>query len=157
MTSRDAQRTLRLSQDRSQRLSQRQLEVVRFDDGDPRGHSLPLVPSSEVVKEAERKLVASDQSSPGDEVESLGDRHPSVATTLKGIAGVYDSQGRYVEALAYFEEALSINREALGDRHPDLRGSYAPMGAMSNEKPWSFKDDKLLKTKLANEKRALKK
>ncbi|GBG34394.1 Kinesin light chain 3, partial [Hondaea fermentalgiana] len=36
--------------------------------------------------------------------ESLGDRHPSVATTLNNIAGVYRAQGRYEEALAYYEE-----------------------------------------------------
>ncbi|GBG35209.1 Kinesin light chain, partial [Hondaea fermentalgiana] len=49
---------------------------------------------------------------------SLGDRHPSVATTLNNIAFVYRAQGRYEEALAYYEEALSIRKESLGNRHP---------------------------------------
>ncbi|GBG27915.1 Kinesin light chain 1 [Hondaea fermentalgiana] len=68
MSSRDAKRTQRLSKDRSQRLSQRQLEAVPFVDGNPRRQSLRLAPSPEVVQEAERKLVASNQSGPGHEV-----------------------------------------------------------------------------------------
>ncbi|GBG30435.1 Kinesin light chain 3 [Hondaea fermentalgiana] len=50
--------------------------------------------------------------------ESLGDRHPYVATTLNNIAYVYKAKGRYEEALTYWEEALSILKESLGDRHP---------------------------------------
>ncbi|GBG34506.1 Kinesin light chain 3 [Hondaea fermentalgiana] len=50
----------------------------------------------------------------------VGDRHPDVTQALNNIAGVYDSQGRYEEALAYYEEALSIRKESLGDRHPDM-------------------------------------
>ncbi|GBG35065.1 Kinesin light chain [Hondaea fermentalgiana] len=33
---------------------------------------------------------------------------------------VYDSHGRYEEALAYYEEALSRGKGSLGDRHPDV-------------------------------------
>ncbi|GBG24987.1 Kinesin light chain [Hondaea fermentalgiana] len=50
--------------------------------------------------------------------ESLGDWHFSVAATLHNIASVYDSQSRDEEALPYYEEALSIKKESLGDRHP---------------------------------------
>ncbi|GBG28446.1 Kinesin light chain 3 [Hondaea fermentalgiana] len=35
-------------------------------------------------------------------------------------SALYDSQGRYEEALAYYKEALSIYKESLGDRHPNV-------------------------------------
>ena len=37
---------------------------------------------------------------------------------------VYDNQGKYEEALAMYEKALSISLKKLGDDHPDVAATY---------------------------------
>jgi tetratricopeptide (TPR) repeat protein len=72
----------------------------------------------------------------------LGDRHPSVATSLNNLAGLYESQGRYAEAEPLYQEALQLWRELLGDRHPDvatslnnLAGLYRSQGRYAEAEP----------------------
>ena len=55
--------------------------------------------------------------------EQLGDRHPSVATSLNNLAVLYETQGRYGEAEPLYQQALEISREQLGDRHPHVATS----------------------------------
>jgi len=50
--------------------------------------------------------------------EKLGDRHPSVATTLNNIGWVHRNREDYSTALRFFREAHEIWREKLGDEHP---------------------------------------
>ncbi|MEH2226973.1 tetratricopeptide repeat protein, partial [Nostoc sp.] len=49
----------------------------------------------------------------------LGDEHPSVATSLNNLAGLYDSQGRYSDAEPLYIEALAIAEKRLGANHPN--------------------------------------
>jgi tetratricopeptide (TPR) repeat protein len=50
--------------------------------------------------------------------QQLGDNHPSTATSLNNLAGLYQSQGRYSEAEPLYKEALAISKQQLGDNHP---------------------------------------
>ena len=43
------------------------------------------------------------------------------------MAIVYDNQGKYEEALAMYEKALSIKLKKLGDDHPDVADTYNNM------------------------------
>ncbi|GBG25815.1 Kinesin light chain 3 [Hondaea fermentalgiana] len=111
MSSRDAKHTLRLSQ----RLSQGQLEAVRLEDGDPRRQSLRLAPSPEVVQEAERKLVASDQGSPGDEVFSAEARAiiDPRSISFRAVKAVYEDvlSGALVPDVELFEATRDFSEK----------------------------------------------
>jgi len=48
-----------------------------------------------------------------------------VAKTLNNIATVLDSQGKFNEALPFFERAIRILEKALGADHPDVARSLA--------------------------------
>jgi tetratricopeptide (TPR) repeat protein len=53
---------------------------------------------------------------------SLGDRHPSTASSVwNNLAALYKSMGQYERALLLCESALEIYRSELGDRHPGYR------------------------------------
>ena len=52
--------------------------------------------------------------------ETLGPRHPDVATSLNNLAGLLSDTNRPAEAEPFYREALEISREALGPRHPDV-------------------------------------
>jgi tetratricopeptide (TPR) repeat protein len=54
-------------------------------------------------------------------IETLGERHPSVADTRNNMANVFQEQGEYARALENFERVLSIQIETLGELHPMLR------------------------------------
>ncbi len=62
--------------------------------------------------------------------ELLGDRHPSVATSLNNLAELYCSQGRYEEAEVLHKQALTLRHELLGDRHPDVAQSLNNLAAL---------------------------
>ena len=53
-----------------------------------------------------------------DPLGEVGGDHKDVASTYNGMAIVYDEQGKYDEALAMYEKALSIRLKKLGDDHP---------------------------------------
>ena len=55
--------------------------------------------------------------------ELLGDKHPSVASSLNNLAELYRSQGRYAEAEPLYQRALLLRQELLGDKHPDVATS----------------------------------
>ncbi|MCG9890846.1 MAG: tetratricopeptide repeat protein, partial [Thermosynechococcaceae cyanobacterium MS004] len=50
----------------------------------------------------------------------LGQEHPSVATSLNNLAGLYESQCRYEEAEPLYVEALQMWKKLLGQEHPDV-------------------------------------
>jgi tetratricopeptide (TPR) repeat protein len=49
---------------------------------------------------------------------TLGEQHPSTATTYHGMASVYDKQGEYSKALEYYAKSLAIYQATLGEQHP---------------------------------------
>ena len=53
--------------------------------------------------------------------ELLGDRHPSVATSLNNLAALRYNQNRYDEAEALFLQALAIFESVLGSNHPNTQ------------------------------------
>ncbi|MGB2924871.1 MAG: tetratricopeptide repeat protein [Limnothrix sp.] len=82
--------------------------------------------------------------------EKLGDHHPSVATSLNNLAGLYHAQGKYEAAEPLYQQALSLWQELLGapqsgslrDRHPsvttslnNLAGLYDSQGKYEAAEP----------------------
>ena len=52
--------------------------------------------------------------------EEFGDRDRRLAHSLNGLASVYKEQGRYKEAMAVCQRALTIWETTLGPDHPDV-------------------------------------
>ena len=46
--------------------------------------------------------------------------HPSTAALYNRMAGVYEDQGDYTNALDYYKKALAIRKRILGDDHTDV-------------------------------------
>ncbi|OKH13438.1 tetratricopeptide repeat protein, partial [[Limnothrix rosea] IAM M-220] len=55
--------------------------------------------------------------------ELLGDRHPSVATSLNNLAGLYVTQGKFTKAESFRLQCLEIELETLGQDHPQVQQS----------------------------------
>jgi tetratricopeptide (TPR) repeat protein len=49
----------------------------------------------------------------------LGGEHPSTAITLYAIGQTLHAQGKYEEALSYYERSLAITEKVLGGEHPE--------------------------------------
>ena len=58
---------------------------------------------------------------------TLGNDHPSTATTYNNMAGVYKAQGDYEKALEYYEKDLEISEKVLGSDHPNTATTYNNM------------------------------
>ena len=52
--------------------------------------------------------------------KAVGPNHPSVATSLNNLAGLYGTQGRYAEAEPLYRRSLAIREKALGPDYPDV-------------------------------------
>ena len=51
---------------------------------------------------------------------TLSPVHPAIASSLSQIFVVYRNQGKYVEALKYFEDGLEMHRKCLPENHPNI-------------------------------------
>ena len=60
--------------------------------------------------------------------ETLGDKHPDVATSLNNVGGTYGKLGDHQQALEYHEQALAMWKETLGDKHPSVAASLNNVG-----------------------------
>jgi tetratricopeptide (TPR) repeat protein len=63
--------------------------------------------------------------------QQLGADHPSVATSLNNLAGLYRAQGKYSEAEPLYLRAIQILEKVLGSEHPNtvtVRQNYETMG-----------------------------
>ena len=72
----------------------------------------------------------------------LGPEHPSVATTLNNLAGLYYNMGAYEKALPLYQRALDIREKILGPEHPSVATTlnnlallYDNMGAYEKALP----------------------
>jgi len=54
-----------------------------------------------------------------------GPDHPRVGGPLHGMAWLFQVQGRYAEAEAFYKRALAIKEKALGPDHPDVGGTVS--------------------------------
>src|SRR5262249_20490987 len=50
--------------------------------------------------------------------EVLGEKHPHHAGSLNNLAALYQQTGEFRKALDLYRRALSLRREAFGERHP---------------------------------------
>ena len=62
----------------------------------------------------------------------LGNEHPSVATSLNNLAGLYNSQGRYSEAEPLYRQALEMIKRLLGNEHPYVATSLNNLALLYN-------------------------
>jgi tetratricopeptide (TPR) repeat protein len=60
----------------------------------------------------------------------VGQDHPDVAMSYGNMAGVYNSQGKYEQALDYLQKSLSINITTLGRDHLDVATSKYNMALL---------------------------
>jgi len=51
---------------------------------------------------------------------TLGENHPSTATSYNNIGSVWKSKGKYDKAIEYLEKALKISINTLGEGHPNV-------------------------------------
>ncbi len=56
--------------------------------------------------------------------ESLGESHPSTASSYNNVASNLDAQGHYEEAEPLYRKGLEIRQQTLGEQHPDTAASY---------------------------------
>ena len=57
-----------------------------------------------------------------------------MAASYNNIGNVYDSQGKYEEALEYYQKDLDITVRLVGQDHPDVAGSYKNIGIVYGKK-----------------------
>ena len=62
------------------------------------------------------------------QVESLGENHPSTATSYNNLAGLYRAMGEYEKAEPLYLKAQKIQVESLGENHPSTATSYNNLG-----------------------------
>ena len=55
-------------------------------------------------------------------------KHPSVAASYSNIELVYDSQGRYEEALVQYQQALEVFLAVFGSKHPFVADTKENIG-----------------------------
>ena len=55
-------------------------------------------------------------------IKTLGEEHPSVATTYWNMGALYKAKGDKDTARGYLEKALAIFRVAVGENHPNTKG-----------------------------------
>ena len=65
----------------------------------------------------------------------LGNEHPSVATSLNNLAALYSSQGKYEEAIEYYQAAIVIARKSLGENHPNTQTIKNNFDSMLRDAP----------------------
>jgi tetratricopeptide (TPR) repeat protein len=65
--------------------------------------------------EAEREFAAAVEAA-----RALGDQDPRLALALGHLADAMSMQARYAAAIPLYQQALAIDEQALGPKHPDL-------------------------------------
>ena len=68
------------------------------------------------------------------QLKTLGEEHPSVATSYNNIGLTWDSKGEYDKAFDYYEKCLDIRLKTLGSEHPSVATSYNNIGGAWNRK-----------------------
>ncbi|NEQ38190.1 MAG: tetratricopeptide repeat protein, partial [Okeania sp. SIO3I5] len=61
---------------------------------------------------------------------TLGEKHPDVASSLDNLAGLYKKQGKYIESESVYQKALAIRQQKLGKNHPDVAASLNNLAAL---------------------------
>ena len=53
-----------------------------------------------------------------------------MATSYGNLGSVYYSQGDYHKAIKFHSQALDIQKQVLGEHHPDVATSYGNLGSV---------------------------
>ena len=56
--------------------------------------------------------------------------HSSIADTLHNIGSVYDNQGKYEEALKYYNQSLEMKKKTLPSNHPSIAKTLNNIGLL---------------------------
>ncbi len=65
--------------------------------------------------------------------QEFGPDHPTTATFLNNLAGLYQAQGRYAEAEPLYQRSLAIVEKALGPEHPHVATALENYAALLRE------------------------
>src|SRR2546426_7329710 len=68
--------------------------------------------------------------SPSTTLYRLGPDHPSGATSLNNLAGLYRAQGQYAQAEPLYKRSLAIWEKALGPDHSSVATSLENLAAL---------------------------
>ena len=60
----------------------------------------------------------------------MGKNHPDYAVSLNNIGSLFESMGRYEEALNYLQQCLMIQEKIMGKTHPDYVTSLNNIGGI---------------------------
>ncbi len=63
--------------------------------------------------------------------QALGPKHPEVATSLGGLAILFQIQGKYTQAEPLYRRALQIREQALGSEHPSVAAMLNNLAILS--------------------------
>ncbi len=67
-------------------------------------------------------------------LKTLGEEHPSTATTYDNIGQVHSNKGSYDEALKFYKKSLEITLKILGDENPSTATTYNNIGQVHSNK-----------------------
>ena len=99
----------------------------------------PPVQSSDTVAEQNlKRQIASDEA-------ALGSSHPTVARNVVDLAGLYRLDGRYKEAEALCNRALTIQQSTLGPKDPDTVRTLRELAVIYQSQGRTTEADELLK------------
>ena len=69
--------------------------------------------------------------------ELYGYKSPQYGAAMNDIGILLDGQGKYDEALEYYKEAVSIQKNSLGSNHPNVASSLGNIGiALTKQDKW---------------------
>ena len=87
--------------------------------------------------------------------KALGPDHPDTATSLNNLAKLYESQGKYAEAVPLCKRSLAIHEKVLGPDHPDTATSLNSLAKLYESQGKYAEAEPLLKRSLAIHETAL--
>jgi tetratricopeptide (TPR) repeat protein len=87
--------------------------------------------------------------------QTLGPKHPSVATDLNNLGAAFDFSGKYKEAESLLKRALAIDEKALGPNHPAVAIGLDNLGSLYDQQGRYREAEPLLKRALAIDEKAM--
>ncbi|HHH50720.1 MAG TPA: tetratricopeptide repeat protein [Saprospiraceae bacterium] len=62
------------------------------------------------------------------DLDSFGDKHPTVATAWNNLGQAWYAKGEYDKAIEFHEKALKVYLDSLGDKHPTIATAWNNLG-----------------------------
>ena len=63
------------------------------------------------------------------QLATIGENHPSTATTYNNLGSAWGNMGEYDKAIEYYDKAFKIQLATIGENHPSTATSYNNLGS----------------------------